>query len=107
MEVKMTGLDAELAKLRKAKEVAVDIPFKNSAQSMLKELVLATPIDTGEARASWKMTKSKKGFTIANDVPYIEALNNGHSQQAPSHFIERIALGYGKAVGTIVTKTPD
>ena len=43
-----------------------------------------TPVVTGRAKAGWKNTKkpkkSDKNFTISNNVPYIGAINEGHSK---------------------------
>jgi hypothetical protein len=73
-----------------------------------------TPVDTGRARGNWfpsigrpstaydpdaKDKVNPGGFVpqtfppyikawITNNVPYIEALNNGHSAQAPANFVE-------------------
>lgn len=85
-------------------------------------VVLATPVDTGRARANWQVgigepkvgtlpepaspgggaqlaldsaassiaTYNGEGtIHITNNLPYIEALNNGHSSQAPAGFVER------------------
>jgi hypothetical protein len=76
----------------------------------LNGLVNKTPVDTGRARGNWQVTigspaegENKSGdpiarggeviekierigsglFYISNNVPYIEALENGHSDQAP------------------------
>ena len=86
-------------------------------------LVLATPVDTGRARANWwpsvgtarvralkstdqmrpiKLAKERfdpkrmpyfATLFIANNLPYIEALNNGHSKQAPVNFVESTVSG--------------
>ncbi len=80
-------------------------------------VIEATPVDTGYARANWQ-TKLRNPINneidstnvqdavekvksvsisfnlrdhaiwICNNVPYINALNNGHSKQAPAGFIE-------------------
>ena len=69
------------------------------------------PVDTGRARASWGhwtpgdlrgrnadaspadavWTEQDGGFTVeqGSNVPYIEALNDGHSTQAPAGFLDR------------------
>lgn len=82
-------------------------------------LVLATPVDTGRARANWlpsinkpRTVKLKRGdksgsgalakaqrlvseiqlgdtFYISNNLEYIGVLNDGHSQQAPAGFVEK------------------
>lgn len=49
-------------------------------------LVLNTPVDTGNARLGW--TVDTNAGVIENNVEYVEALNNGHSSQAPAGFIE-------------------
>lgn len=79
-------------------------------------VVLATPVDTGRARSNWqveidakatgeaepmsaqeaialakqKIATHKDGQTIhiTNNLPYISALNNGSSAQAPKGFVE-------------------
>lgn len=70
---------------------------------LLEDLANETPVDTGLARDSWKLDIGSGKAVISNDVEYIESLNNGHSKQAPSHFVESTALKYGKPVGAIVT----
>lgn len=49
-------------------------------------LVLATPVDTGRARAGW--TVDTTALVIENNVEYIGKLNEGHSKQAPAGFVE-------------------
>jgi hypothetical protein len=72
------------------KEVALEAVYL--LPKVLKEIVVdlkqATPVDTGEAQAGWYV----EGKTIKNDVEHIIPLNNGHSQQAPKHFIEQTLL---------------
>jgi hypothetical protein len=59
------------------------------------QLKIVTPVDTGEAREGWDnrigITRRGKFLngTIFNPVEHIGTLNNGHSQQAPSYFIEQ------------------
>lgn len=80
------------------------------------ELTVATPVDTGNARANWQATLDApapdvvtvaspggpmeppgKDFDaerlrfVANNVAYIQRLDAGHSQQAPAGFV-RAAL---------------
>jgi len=60
-----------------------------------ENLKVVTPVDTGEARSGWqsKLDLSLRGKflsgTIFNEVEHIDVLNRGHSQQAPSYFIEQ------------------
>jgi hypothetical protein len=65
---------------------------------------IAMPVDIGRARASWGHStapaspgdgiwnETERDLTIeqGSNVEYIEALNNGHSRQAPAGFIDAI-----------------
>lgn len=78
------------------------------------ELTVATPVDTGNARANWQATldappldvvtvstgameSPSKDFDaarlrfVSNNVAYIQRLDAGHSKQAPAGFV-RAAL---------------
>lgn len=89
-------------------------------------VVLATPVDTGRARANWQVEigspasgtvdptdksgqaaldagkkviegyKSGDAIYITNNLPYIERLNDGWSAQAPAGFVEQ-AINVGTA----------
>lgn len=75
------------------------------------ELMTSTPVDSGTARESWDVAENDAGIkeieygnyglpnlpsynrkseslTIGTRSQYMEALNEGHSKQAPSLFIE-------------------
>lgn len=87
------------------------------AWRILRELTLATvrnvkvlmPVDTGRARASWglwtadlakpngdasesdailRLDESRLETVQGSNVPYIGALNDGHSKQAPRGFLD-------------------
>lgn len=85
---------------------------RKAALDLFGELIQTTPIDTGRARAGWSMDVRKgedvpplkassyrpkspvppKGvpyIMIYNNVEYIVRLNEGHSTQAPAHFVEQ------------------
>ncbi len=51
-------------------------------------VVLATPVDTGNARSGWTVDTSVPVPVVENNVEYIGALNRGHSKQAPAGFVE-------------------
>lgn len=83
------------------------------------ELVAATPVDTGRARANWNPSLNEPDTTIhepnqkkaispiaaafkltdtiliSNNLPYIKRLNEGSSKQAPAGFVD-MALEKGK-----------
>lgn len=110
---------------------------RKTALAIDQAVVLATPVDTGRARANWLVSvdapapdeiepyapgkegstagpnaqgaidqaqeavatygPSNKSIHITNNVPYIGALNDGHSAQAPANFVEQ-AIDAGIAV---------
>lgn len=107
MDVNIRGVDAEIKRIKELINKNVSNVAMAKISVIMSSLIKATPVDTGRARGGWNLQSTAKGFKISNDVPYIEELNNGHSQQAPSHFIESVLLSHGKAIGAIVTKTPD
>jgi hypothetical protein len=52
---------------------------------------LGTPVDTGVARNGWQLDLSDPlAPEVYNSVPYIGALNNGHSKQSPIGFVDTI-----------------
>lgn len=100
---------------------------RRTALAINQAVVLATPVDTGRARANWQVgigepveettteTDPSGGATVSrnnqvigqstpgqdihlsNNLDYIEALNNGSSSQAPAGFVEE-AVAAGTAV---------
>lgn len=99
-------------------EVEIVLFQKKIVFTVLEGVVFATPVDTGNARGGWQVTIGAEPQTettrldpsgqatfeagiaalgsltpfqivyIGNLVAYIEALNDGHSSQAPANFIE-------------------
>ncbi|MDH7971042.1 hypothetical protein QH494_02515 [Sphingomonas sp. AR_OL41] len=67
------------------KDMVADVRAK-LVGDLHKALVLATPVDTGRARLGW--VPDLAAGTIENNVEYIEALNAGHSKQAPAGYVE-------------------
>jgi len=100
MEIK--GIDEEFKKLSSSRQASTSLQSDVMVSTMKNEIVAMTPIDTGLARASWEIQKLSNMYNVMNPVPYIQYLNQGSSKQAPAHFVEAIALKYGKPVGTIV-----
>lgn len=47
----------------------------------------STPRRSGRARAAWTSQADSSGFSVKNQVPYIERLEAGSSRQAPSGII--------------------
>lgn len=102
MEIKVKHVDSTLDKLAKDIEKEHKRTLLASSKDIMHDLVLVTPVDTGLAQDSWRLNVKKKSVVISNNVPYINELNRGHSQQAPPYFIEKVLLRHGKASGTLV-----
>jgi hypothetical protein len=102
MGVKVLNLEKEFDKLIYLQDKQVMKEAAQEAGNILFELIKATPVDTGLARESWKISMQKSGISITNSVPYIDRLNRGSSKQAPAFFVERVALRHGVPNGTIV-----
>jgi hypothetical protein len=92
----------------------VDVKSRDFLIDTWTDLVNTTPVASGKARASWKIspgspftkelpkgdygypstpdlsryTRNWTKWYIANTAPYIQRLNDGYSQQAPVGFIE-------------------
>ena len=71
----------------------IDKNLSRYATQIERELILATPKDTGTARSGWKrpkrgmIGKGKRLVLLQNRVPYIEYLDAGHSKQAPNGIV--------------------
>ena len=102
MKIKISNIDNEFKKLRSSQRAEAKAQSIVDVIALTTALKEATPIDTGLARASWRINLLKDNVEIINDVPYIEYLNNGSSKQAPAYFVEATALKYGKPLGVIV-----
>jgi hypothetical protein len=107
MQISITGVTEEFNRLARLISSKVEEQLTEESGVILQELKDHTPVDTGNARDHWFLHKDTKDVvSITNEVPYIENLNAGSSQQAPAFFVERIALQHGIPVGSIVTHTP-
>lgn len=95
----------DLKSLQKELSTAHQKVAEQEVNKLVAELKDATPVDTGAARDAWKVDKLNGKFTIVNDQPYVSDLNEGHSQQAPAHFIEQTVLNHPNVIvrGQIVS----
>lgn len=113
--------DCDIPALAKQLQVDADLIKRKIALDIFARLLAATPVDTGRARAGWSVDtrhgsfvppEDKSGYSydravtptpymipkgadvivIYNNVEYITRLNEGHSSQAPTQFVE-IAVG--------------
>ena len=104
------GLNTVVDNLQKDMDTAIEKELRARALKAFADVKLATPVDTGISRNSWYIgytetyINAKSGgagniqliqkkdkpteIIVTNGVTYIQFLNNGHSQQAPTKFIE-------------------
>lgn len=115
MGIKIVGIKASINNITKSLNKAIETELRERALKAFAEVKLQTPVDQGRARNSWYIgyqTEFKdaakeavsvqiiapqdkpKKIIITNGVTYIEFLNEGHSSQAPSKFIESVFKKY-------------
>jgi len=99
--IKVKGIKQAIRKVEKQTKAEVQLKKTILLHKLVNDLKAATPVDTGRAQDGWEVQNGN----IRNDVPYIEHLNQGSSQQAPAHFIESTILANPgvKPNGIIVT----
>lgn len=103
--MKVTGINATKLSVKNQMVEIESTHLDRKSALLLQELIRKTPVDTGEARAGWALSKiAKNRVVITNSADHIEYLNEGSSKQAPEFFIERAAIQYGTPLGTIVEK---
>lgn len=60
-----------------------------------RNLVMASPVDTGNFRGAWTVETPNKAFesgTIENNTEYAGPLANGHSPQASAGWVENAVV---------------
>jgi hypothetical protein len=102
MKLTVKNVNPEIRKVLAQSEEISKKGFEARVSRMVDDLKAATPVDTGRAQSGWSLVKKLRSIDVLNDVPYIQALNEGHSQQAPARFVERTAMKHGMPLGTIV-----
>jgi len=118
---------SDLASFRRKTGLKMDLVCRKVVFELNRDIILATPVDTGHARANWQIgisvaptgeiqgTDKSGGSTIAaalptvqqfgagkvaylaNNAPYITQLEYGSSKQAPAG-MARIAVAKWQAV---------
>lgn len=68
--------------------------LKSVMDKFYTEIKNLTPVDTGRAKSQWKryrdvnIGRGETQTVIANQVPYIQRLNEGSSKQAPNGIVD-------------------
>ena len=76
------------------------------AEETQRAYEMATPIDTGEARAGYSHELNSDGYVITNTVDHIVALNEGHSKQAPAGMDIVVAESMPAITARVLSKLP-
>jgi HK97 gp10 family phage protein len=96
LKISIKGLNETLNKLKTEITKTSDKVVKDVSNELIQNLKKNTPVDTGKARDGWILKNKIGKVSVENDVPYILDLNEGHSEQAPSNFIEKTVLSNSK-----------
>lgn len=120
----LAGLAKRMRDLGRRVVIGSSALVKETAIAIDQAVVVATPVDTGRARGNWvvgigspvrsttedtdpsgqeTINRNNQAISgalggreiyISNNLPYISALNNGTSAQAPAGFVEQaVAVG--------------
>jgi len=82
MAVSVTGISSVQKMLKKA----ISDEIRELTSTLQEEIKQRTPIDTGRARRGWQQ---RQDGGVVNRVPYIGALEQGRSRQAPAGFVKQ------------------
>lgn len=89
----MSDLEAKLM-------AAIDKKINDAAVSLLTKVQAKTPVDSGDARRSWVLSKvSTAHYRVENQQPYIKVLEYGLYPNPPKG-------GKGKTVNGFSTQAP-
>jgi len=106
-------------------ETDVSMLIRKVLFDLLGEIMKGTPVDTGRARGSWSMgtdwsewelpegdygnvdfgsaiakimneVSLSDHYVLFNNLDYIEALENGHSKQAPAGFVAKALAAFAE-----------
>jgi len=126
--ITINQLSGELTKALKSSEIEIKArankALRIAAIKTWGKIIRMTPVDTGRARSNWFIGMSvgseintvnrRRGpqyinkelpndllnnkVYLYNNLPYIERLEYGHSQQAPKGFVRISLLGWDRAL---------
>ena len=123
MTITVINLKGAVSQLDKDIDKEIEQQLRAKSLRAFADVKLMTPVDTGQARNSWYIgyTERYSGaeatsnitiltpkdkpqeIIVTNGVTYIQFLNNGHSKQAPTKFIESAFRKYFDSVEVEIT----
>jgi len=124
MTITVINLKSSIDQLDKDIDKTIEKELRTRALKAFADVKLMTPVDTGQARNSWYIGYTEKYFNgenissnitiltpkdrpqeiiVTNGTTYIQFLNNGHSKQAPTKFIESAFKKYFDTVNIEIT----
>lgn len=86
--IKITNVNNVIKRIKLEAEKEINLKKDLKIKNIVQALKNATPVDTGNAKNNWTTEDNK----IVNRTEYMQYLNEGSSQQAPAHFIEKTVL---------------
>ena len=99
ISLKIVDFELEMARVAREVNEQAGLEIGERIDYATSTLKVVTPVDTGKARSGWTNRKFRlngvMGGSIDNPVEYIDALNRGHSRQAPKYFIESVLSQIG------------
>jgi hypothetical protein len=100
ISLEVVNFRQELQRIEQEIQQIADADLMFRAQYAVDNLRIVTPVDTGEARSGWALEKTREldnsvSAVISNYVEHIVYLNQGHSKQAPSYFVEQVLSRIG------------
>lgn len=100
VSMEIINWEVEMAYIEKEVEEFAADDVVGRVRFATDKLKTVTPVDTGQARSSWKNSITFRNgelrdAEITSDVDYMERLNSGSSQQAPAFFIEQVLTKIG------------
>lgn len=124
LKLSISGFEKLANKLASQINSAIEREAEQRVKILVRNLALATPVDTGYAASRWTYAEKKdstliykvkagsvffnfnvKEYAISNDAPYIIYLNQGWSKQAPSYFIEQTIMSSGFKINEVIVNS--
>lgn len=119
----------KISKFNKKTEKAIESIVKGTFLSLASKIIVRTPVDTGRARGNWQTSINSKpsgevndseseainkasrvkfkigdSLYLINNLPYIQALEDGHSKQTPVGMVKITVAEYQEVVNQEVRK---